>query len=261
MRGTTDIIAITIGNSRTQSGRFLGHALVDRALHANEDPPAIVEQVMGWWKEAPEDDRPTILVASVEETMTARLVPALRDQLSVDPYLVGEDLPVPVRQALDHETITGQDRLLNALAAYDLVQQACLVVDAGTAITVDFVDGEGTFHGGSILPGASLQLLALHEHTAALPELDYAAPDDTPFGRSTAQAMLHGVHHGIRGAVRLLLERTAEHYAAYPVVVATGGDAELLFAEDELVERIVPELTLLGIAACVRHAMAAEDGD
>jgi type III pantothenate kinase len=165
---------------------------------------------------------------------------------------------------LDPETITGMDRLLNALAAYRRLRQACVVVDAGTAVTIDFVDGEGTFHGGAIAPGARMQLRSLHRQTAALPEIEFRKPDDETFGRSTAEAMLRGVYHGIRGAVWRLVERYADRYGAYPHVIATGGDAEVLFADDELVDRIVPELTLHGIAACVEHALAArpdEDGE
>ena len=94
------------------------------------------------------------------------------------------------------------------------------------------MDGQGTFHGGAIAPGARMQLRALHEGTAALPEVALAAPDDDAFGRSTSQAMLHGVYHGVRGLVWKLVERYAEAYGAFPQVVATGGDAELLFRGD-----------------------------
>ena len=77
---------------------------------------------------------------------------------------------------------------------------------------------------------------AMHRNTDALPDVDFTPPDDDPFGRSTAQAMLHGVYHGIRGTVRQLVELYALRYGAYPMVVATGGDAEVLFSDDELIE-------------------------
>jgi type III pantothenate kinase len=132
-----------------------------------------------------------------------------------------------------------------------------VVVDAGSAITVDFVDGEGTFQGGAIAPGARMMLRALHQQTAALPAVEFAAPegagdssgdDFQPFGRNTPQAMLNGVFFGARGLVRQLAERYAEKYEAYPTIIATGGDAKVLFEGDDLVERIVPELTLRGVA-------------
>ncbi len=106
-----------------------------------------------------------------------------------------------------------------------------------------------------------MQLRSLHEYTEALPDLEFTVPEAEAFGRSTAQAMLKGVHFGIQGLVRILAEHYADHYGAYPTVVATGGDAETLFRGDELIDRIVPDLTLQGIAVAARHAMAATSGD
>jgi pantothenate kinase type III len=93
-----------------------------------------------------------------------------------------------------------------------------------------------------------------------LPRVAFAQPDAAEaFGRNTAAAMLLGVYEGLRGMTRRLVERYAENYGAFPMVVATGGDAETLFSGDDLVDRIVPELVLLGISVSVRHA--AEDPD
>ena len=105
---------------------------------------------------------------------------------------------------------------------------------------------------------AAMQLAALHGGTAALPEITFEAPLQEAFGKNTAQAMLQGVFHGIRGMVWHLTEQYADRYGAYPLIIATGGDAEVLFADDELIERIVPELQFLGMVAAVRHALAPE---
>ena len=78
---------------------------------------------------------------------------------------------------------------------------------------------------------------------------------------STTQAMLKGVYQGIRGLVWRLVEQYAERYGAYPTVIATGGDAPLLFDGDQLIDRIVPELTLRGIATTARLALSADDAD
>ncbi len=253
-----NIIAINVGNSRTQVGQFAGTDLHRQQYLDNDDVPSIVQQVVQMWEQT--DEPKTLLLASVNEAVAAALDAALRDQLSTEIYHVGDDIPVPIGRQLDPETITGVDRLLNAAAAWDRMRQACIIVDAGTALTVDFVDGEGIFHGGAIAPGAGMQLQALHERTASLPELQFCAPDDTDaFGRSTGQAMLKGVFHGIRGAVQRLVEQYAEQYRAYPQVIATGGDAETLFAGEELIPTIIPDLTLRGIAMAARHALATDE--
>ena len=257
--GELNLIATIVGNTRTQVGRFIDGDLAPVERFDNRKLPEIVQQILAWWGEPP---RPaSVLMASVNEEVARTLAPLLQDQLSIEVYHVGNDVPVPIGRQLDPETLTGIDRLLNAAAAYKRIRQACIVIDAGTAVTVDFVDGDGTFQGGAILPGAALQLQALHERTAALPELHLAMPDDNAFGRSTSQAMLKGVVHGIRGAVQRLIEHYCEHYGAFPQIIATGGDAELLFAGEDLVNNIVPDLTMLGIAVAARAALAGGEVD
>lgn len=255
MPSGTTLIALSTGNTRTRIGRFDRGRLEASAVHGNDELAALVGDAAAWWQDSGEA---TLVQASVDGPAALRVRSAIEDQLGVEVYRVGADLPVPIATQLDPETITGADRLLNALAAWTTVQQACVVVDAGTAVTVDFVDGTGVFQGGAIAPGARMQLRALHEHTDALPDLTYAVPDDDAFGRSTAQAMLRGVHFGIRGMMHALVERYAEAYEAYPMVIATGGDAAVLFGDDELVDRIVPDLTLMGIAVAARMALGAD---
>jgi len=256
------LIAISTGNTRTHLGLLRDEAVEDPRTISNDDLPAIIDVVTGWWRSLhgstdaePSARRAAIVLASVNESVSGSIASAIRDQLGTEVYVIGEDLPVPIGRSLDPETITGDDRLLNAAAAFDRVKQACIVIDAGTAVTVDFVDGEGTFHGGAIAPGAAMQLRALHDHTAALPEIALRAPDEETFGRSTGEAMLNGVVHGIRGMVQRLIERYSERYGAFPLVIATGGDAALLFEHEAIVNRIVPELTLVGIGVAARHAL------
>lgn len=259
MGSTPTLIALNVGNTRTQIGRFIDGRLDGTERLDNQDVAAIVNYVVEHWQSVAEHPNAAIIIASVNDPLADRVASAIEDQLTVEVYRIGDDLPVPIGRQLDPETITGVDRLLNAAAAYESLGQACVIVDAGTAVTVDFVDGEGTFHGGAIAPGARMQLRSLHEHTAALPELEFQQPEKEAFGKNTAQAMLQGVYHGIRGMVWRLVEQYAERYGAYPMVIATGGDAQVLFGEDELIDRIVPELTLHGIACAARHAMASHD--
>lgn len=256
-----NIIAINIGNSRTQVGRFEDGKLAVSERWDNGDLPRLIERIVELWRERDSKDV-SIVMASVNENVADRIRSGIEDQLSIEVYTVGDDMPIPIGRQLDPETITGVDRLLNAAAAYDVLGQACVVVDAGTAVTVDFVDGEGTFHGGAIAPGAQMQLRALHQHTSALPEIDFhewreglQSTAKDAFGRNTAEAMLRGVTQGIRGMVWRLVEQYAEQFGAFPTVIVTGGDAEALFGDDELIDRHVADLTLLGIASCVKHAM------
>jgi len=251
-------LALTVGNSRTSIAMISGSEIKERASFASTNSSEIVEKALAWWKEL-EGESPQIVMSSSNEEASDAIAAALTDQTSKQIWQVGEDIPVAIGQHLDPETITGVDRLLNAAAAWDMCNQACIVVDAGTCITVDFVDGEGTFHGGAIGPGAHMQLQAMHSGTSALPEITFEPPLREAFGKNTAQAMLQGVYHGINGMVRQLSEQYAMRYGAYPQIIATGGDAETLFKEDELIEQIVPDLQLQGIVVSVRHTLAEEN--
>lgn len=261
-----------VGNTRTAYALHRGFGASDRGpMHAvvNADERELVNGLQAAARGMDGAERAAVVIASVNDPVADRLEAALAGG-AWKVYRVGRDLPIPVRHALDERgaRTIGQDRLLNALAAFDTVRQACVVVDAGSAVTVDFVDGEGVFQGGAIAPGARMMLSAMHERSAALPDVAFAVPDGAapdapmqPFGKNTPQAMLNGVYFGIRGMVRALTERYAEAYDAYPQIIATGGDAQTLFTGDELIENIVPDLTLRGVAIACREALAQQRAD
>jgi type III pantothenate kinase len=132
-------------------------------------------------------------------------------------------------------------------AAYEQLGKACIVVDAGTALTISCCNDKGEFLGGAIAPGASMMLDALHDRTAKLPRADLSLPHGV-FGRDTADAIRHGVFHGIRGMVKEIIENFATELGTWPEAVATGGDAAKLFDGWEVIHAISPDLTLYGIA-------------
>ncbi|MFO0829347.1 MAG: type III pantothenate kinase [Phycisphaerales bacterium] len=257
---TPPLLALQVGNTRVQVGRFDDEHLEESLRFRSDDLPAIVQATSRIWADIRGEPQAAIALASVNSKAADPLVAMLEDQLGTDVYRIGEDMPVPIGEALDPETIVGTDRLLNAAAAWDRLKQACVIVDAGTAVTVDFVDGAGTFQGGAIAPGVRMQLRAMHEHTDGLPLVEFRRPSDDAFGRNTTEAMLRGVYEGLRGLVWKLVERYSESYGAFPFVVATGGDAEILFGNDTLINRLVPDLTLHGMAVAVRYALAADEG-
>jgi type III pantothenate kinase len=260
------LLAISVGNTNTRfvtyhgaGGAGAGHEHEGVSL-PNADLVGLTRALVHAGHHLEDDERTAVVVASTNHRFRDELLDALSSSMKHEVYRVGVDVQVPIVHALSDEAAekTGQDRLLNALAAFEIAGGACAVVSAGTAMTVDFVDGAGTFQGGAILPGARMWLRSMHEHTSALPSVEPGRPDADAFGRDTKQAMLHGLYHGMRGAVRGLVERYAEAYAAYPRVIATGGDAMFLFEGDDLIERIDPDLTLKGIADATRGILEGE---
>lgn len=256
------LLAISVGNTSTRFGLFHGRELSRSVRLLNAAPQPLLEQLVGLARAIPAGGAhaSAIVIASVNDRIAQTIIDELVPRAAAPVVRLGRDLEIPIARALAPDATPGQDRLLNALGAFDALAQACVVVDAGTALTVDFVDGEGVFQGGAIAPGAGLMLRALHAHTAALPDVPLARPDLTqPFGKNTIESIRNGVFFTLRGAVRALVERYAEAYEAYPPVIATGGDAALLFDGDELIDRVIPDLTLRGIEAAWRAALAASD--
>jgi type III pantothenate kinase len=256
-----NLLAVSIGNTRTAAGCYIDGQCVARHVVLNDEletaMPAVLTELAGSLRDL--EFAPAVLASvkpALDQTVTQLLQAAGFEKV----LRIERDLAVPVGRQVDAGTIVGDDRLLNAAAAYDVLHQACVVVDAGTAITVDFIDGAGTFHGGAIGPGAQLMLDSLRQETAQLPAVQFAAPDE-PIGHSTSQAMRSAVFHGLRGMVRELVEQYAEVAGAYPMVIATGGDATALFEHYELVERIVPDLTLRGLAVSLRATMRAAENE
>lgn len=164
------------------------------------------------------------------------------------------DMPLPI--GLDYKTpvTLGGDRVADACGAAALYPGVpCLVIDAGTCITVDFIDGAGVYHGGAIMPGLQMSLQALHTFTAKLPLVELggrtgasAVPGGGVLGRSTEESILAGTV----GATLLAL---AGYVALYKEkapglrVLLTGGDAEQFMASGTSQWEYVPHLTLTGL--------------
>lgn len=265
----SSLVLVSIGNTRTRAAIVRDDKLEPSQVHANSDPGALADAIAAMGRSgdtADSDDRPTTIIASVNAPVSDALEPLLQSR-GLRVLRFGRDLPIPIVNTLSDDSTVGQDRLLDALGAFARSGQACIVIDAGTAVTVDFVDGQGTFHGGAIAPGVHMMARALHQHTAALPLVELtrdalpkaATPEGgadsahPPFGKSTQQAIAVGIASAVRGLAHHLIDRYAEFYEAYPRVVATGGDAPLLFENDPLVETIVPDLTLIGMLEAVKR--------
>jgi type III pantothenate kinase len=171
--------------------------------------------------------------------------------------VVGENLPLPMDVSVEDARAVGVDRVCTAAVVFDRLKTGCTVVMFGTAVTVDLIDDEGSLLGGAILPGLRMQLRALHEHTAALPEVRPGVPEK-PYGRNTTEAIQTGVCRGIAGAVRGIVEGYATSLNRWPQVVATGGDAEFMAPLCDFIDTLVAHLTLRGVGLAYGKHLAAK---
>jgi len=152
---------------------------------------------------------------------------------------MGIDYPKP-------DTI-GPDRLANAVAARHHFGAPVVVLDFGTAVTLDVVNRAGNYAGGIIAPGLAAMTDYLHEKTALLPRIKIHEIQ-TSIGKSTEEAMLVGAVHGYRGLVReLIAELRREMKVKRLPVVATGGYARLMASKLPEISAVEPNLTLEGL--------------
>lgn len=260
------LLCVAVGNTRTRFGLFNGTELTESGTCANisesgGEPAALDAAVEAIGRLAGEAD--LIVCSSVNEPFARPLRTRLAEFSAGVPLRVGVDVPIPMHTTVRDPAAVGHDRLLNALAAHRRAEQACAVIDVGTAVTVDFIDGQGVFQGGLIAPGLKMMVASLTAGTAQIGEITYERPGEgVVFGGDTAEAVRLGVTTAVRGLVRQAVEGFAITYGGYPQVIATGGDAGVL-EDDGLVEHFVPDLQLMGIAACVtaatKHADVGDD--
>ena len=240
-------MVLNVGNSRLAIGVFSGGELQFSTRIGHDLRSEWPARIADAWGRIKDLEEPAVAGASVNPALLEPLEHAVKQATGNDVEWVGRDIDLPIKVLTDQPKQTGVDRVLNIAAAYEQLGKACVVVDAGSAVTVDLCDERGQFLGGAIAPGASVQLAALHEKTAKLPLAPLAAPSGA-FGKSTESAIQHGVFHGIRGLVKELAESYATHLGSWPEVIATGGDAHVLFDGWEIVHAVSPDLTLYGIA-------------
>lgn len=149
-----------------------------------------------------------------------------------------------VRNGYERPELLGADRWAALIAARALHNGASLVVNAGTATTVDMLAADGTFLGGAILPGVELMRFVLHEHTGRLPMAE-GSYRDAP--RNTADAIETGCRHAQAGAVERMY-RVFREAAAAPLCIVAGGAGRALVDQLSMPRRYVENLVLDGLA-------------
>jgi type III pantothenate kinase len=242
-----NVLTLNVGNTRLAVGAFVAGELSGVERVSLEDRAGWTRAIEAGWAKIAGREGAAIAGASVNPQGMEIIEHVISETLRQPVEWVGRNLDLPIKVLTQHPNETGVDRVLNVAAAFEQLQRAVVVIDAGTAITVDLCNDRGEFLGGAIAPGVAMQLDALHERTARLPRVEFDVPP-APYGRSTAEAINHGVYHGVRGMVKELIENYATELGYWPEVIATGGDAKTLFEGWELINGISQDLTMYGIA-------------
>jgi len=242
------LLTLDIGNTAVSWGVFTGARLRRNGRCRTEAEIATLLATIP----PPE----AIVAATVAPRRAKRILAMVRRQTRVIPLVAGRDFSIPIKNLTRFPERVGHDRLLAALAAFACTRTATIVVDAGTAITVDYVDARGRFHGGAILPGAAISARALHRETEALPLVAVQKPHHA-IGRDTREAIQSGLYWGTVGAVAGLIARIKRQVGSARILV-TGGDGKWLALELGLTRSYIPHLTLEGLRLACEHQMPSE---
>ena len=187
-----------------------------------------------------------VALASVVPPLTSVLVALSRQYLEREPLVVEPGVKTGMPILYDPPGDVGADRIVNGVAAYAQFGGPVIVVDFGTATTLDLVTKRGEYAGGVIVPGIGISADALFQRAARLPRVEVRDPGRV-VGRSTVGSIQSGLYYGYAAMVEGLIGRIRAELGEPARVVATGGLAEALAAEIPSIERVDPVLTLDGL--------------
>ncbi len=252
------LIAVDAGNTQTVVGLFEGEELTDHwriATNANrtsDEHALLIAQFLAQHG-AGFAQITGMVVSSTVPRLTAVLRTLAERYLSVAPVVLEPGTRSGMPILYDNPRQVGPDRIANALAAFTRYGGPTIMVDFGTATTVDATSAKGEYLGGAILPGIEISLDALFARAAALSWVELAKPRRV-IGKTTAESVQSGVLYGFAAAVDGLVRRF-EAELGRCTVVSTGGLAELVTPLTETIQHHEPWLTLEGLRMI--HAMNA----
>jgi type III pantothenate kinase len=245
------LLVVDVGNTQTHFGTFKDAELVEHWRFATvrestaDELGAVLRNLL---------ELRGIGLADLNASIVSSTVPQLRPEwqamaqryLDHEMLVVGPGIKTGMALRYDNPREIGPDRLVNAVAAYDKVHGACVVVDFGTALTFDPVSADGEYLGGIIAPGVEISMEALTNRAAALPKIDLAAPRAL-IGKTTIDAIRSGVIYGYAGQVDGILRRLRAEMGPEIETIATGGLAEHIVPFTEEIDETDDLLTLTGL--------------
>ena len=192
------------------------------------------------------------IICSVVPKQTKAIYRNLRSLTKTNPYIIGKNLIVPIKNLYHNPGQLGQDRLVNAYAASLLYPAPLIVIDSGTAITFDVISKKKEYLGGLIVPGMEISLATLNEKTALLPLVKLAKPKMT-IGCNTKNGILSGVVLGTADLCSGLAKRISQELGKNTQIVGTGGNISLIKKYMRVKIIVDRNLTLKGLNFIFRH--------
>ena len=245
------LLAIDIGNTHLVLGIFKGDQLVHSwrvVTRRNQtfDEYAVLFRNLFELEGIASKDIEGMVISSVVPPLNETFESLARQYFSLEPLFIEatrQDLvPIPTYKP---PADVGADRIVNAMAAFDLIGGPSIVVDFGTATTFDAISGKGEYLGGVIAPGIGISAEALFSRASKLPRIEIRKPSKV-IGDSTVGSMQSGLYFGYVGLVEGILGNMKGELGEAQVL-ATGGLASLVAAATDAIDRVEEDLTLFGL--------------
>ena len=247
------LMAVDIGNTQTVLGLFegdetLGKWRIATEAHRTADELAVVFRVLLEMKGLRMVQVDAMIVSSVVPALTRSYKHLAAEIFEVPFYDVTTDMQTGLNNRYDDPGSVGADRIVNAVATGRHYGFPAIIVDIGTATTVEAVDGESNYLGGAILTGLNVALEALVARTAKLPSVDLEQEPRKVIATNTPDSLRSGFIYGYAGALDALIRRCREEMDVGETrVVATGGPAGAVVPYCEEIQEFDPDLTLKGL--------------
>ncbi len=239
-----EILAVDIGNTSAHFALYSTGGALKKEFRVST--PEIGTKAAGIIRKNISKNKPDVIAASVVPKASQVLKKVVSQKLGLPFFLIGKDLPVPIKNRYKNPKQVGVDRLLNAYAAYSLYQRELIILDFGTAITFDLVSAKGEYLGGIIAPGIEISLEALFQKTALLPKIRLAHPASL-IGHDTTESIRVGCTVGIGGLCDRIVEELRRTHLRKALVIATGGYAHFMKRYCHSITRIDERLVLKGV--------------
>ena len=245
------LLTIDIGNTNITLGLHAGDEIgmcwrIATSLERTADEYGL--QTVGFVQQAEiaRDAISAVAMASVVPSLTGTFVEMCESYLEQTPLVVDAGVKTGVRILYDNPRQVGADRVADAAAVREMYGGPACIVDLGTATTFDAISTEGDYLGGAIAPGIEIAADALFQRAAKLPRVDIIRPPSA-IGRTTVHSIQSGLLFGYVGLVEGMVERFRNELGSQMKVIGTGGLADMLARETDVVQIIAPWLTLEGL--------------
>ena len=246
------LFAIDVGNTNITIGLFNGKKLVKQFRMITQTDRTSDEYgvFLGEWlfvNHMKPQDITDVIISSVVPNIMHSLTSGIIKYFNVTPVIVAPGIKTGINVSIPNPKELGADRLVDAVAAYEIYGGPIIVIDFGTATTHDLVLEDGTFYAGVTSPGIRLAANALWRGTAKLPEVEIKKVD-TILGRDTVSSMQAGIYFGYIGQTEYIIKKLKKDSKLENIkVVATGGLGKLISEATDQIDIYNPELTLHGL--------------